>query len=207
MNTNNDKYRSLLGSIRDVVSEEKIPNFSPGGANPAAQNAAQSKDGAFNNLSGMGSDDIQTPATEYQRSMEPGQQVTVYNGSLGFVDIDPNDIRLDYSRLEAANAVMRNNELIAYMEREFQGDSPQIAKLKAANVLLQRIADGTDPYQPTDGIDQIPDELRQTSMPETGKPQQFTDTDNDGVIDTYATVAAKFFKKNSARTGRIMGAG
>ena len=113
MNSNNDKYRSLLGSIRDVVSEEKIPNFSPGGANPAAQNAAQSKDGAFNNLSGMGSDDIQTPATEYQRSMEPGQQVTVYNGSLGFVDIDPNDIRLDYSRLEAANAVMRNNELLA----------------------------------------------------------------------------------------------
>ena len=34
MNTNNDKYRSLLGSIRDVVSEEKIPNFSPGGETP-----------------------------------------------------------------------------------------------------------------------------------------------------------------------------
>ena len=72
---------------------------------------------------------------------------------------------------------MRNNELIAYMEREFQGDSPQIAKLKAANVFLQRIADGTDPYQSTDGIEQIPDELRQTSMPETGQnslPTQIT---------------------------------
>ena len=96
MNSNNDKYRSLLGSIRDVVSEEKIPNFSPGGSDSAAQNAAQSKNGDFNSLSGMGSDDIQTPATEYQRMMEPTDQVTVYNGNLGYVDIDPNDIRLDY---------------------------------------------------------------------------------------------------------------
>ena len=201
-------HKSLESVIRGVVSEEKIPNFSPGGSDPASQNTAQSKDGDFNNLSGMGSDDIQTPATEYQRMMEPANQVTVYNGNLGYVRLDPNDIRLDYSRLEAQNAISRNITIINFLSKQYQIDSPQIENLKNQNVILQRIANGEEPYQRRDGIEQVPVNLRPTpQVPKIDTPD-LVDTDGDGVIDTFASVAKRFAKgDDSPKTVKFMGAG
>jgi hypothetical protein len=200
-------HKSLESTIKSIVSEEKIPNFSPGGSDPAAQNAAQSKDGDFNSLSGMGSDDIQTPATEYQRMMEPTDQVTVYNGSLGYVNIDPNDIRLDYSRLEAQNAISRNITIINFLSKQYQIDSPQIENLKNQNVILQAIANGEEPYQRTDGIEQVPDNLRPTPQDPKFDTPDMVDTDGDGVIDTFASVARRFARgEESPETVKFMGA-
>ena len=221
---NNKNYHSLLGSIKQVMTEEKIPSFSGSGTD-----AAQSKNGAFDALSGFGPNDIQSPATKgmfvdkYQarlssaikratandllrgrprsgqsglidmmvtdgKSVEEiadilgielddvksqlnineeagqaaptGQTVTVYNGQLGFVDLPANDIRLYYDRLEARNAVERNNELIAYLESNFMPDSPQIAQLRQANFELGKIVSGEERSARTDGIEQVPDDLQ-----------------------------------------------
>ena len=180
-------HESLESAIRSVVSEEKVPNFSPGG-----DNASQSKGGAFNGFSGMGSDDIQTPATEYQRMMEPTSQITVYNGSLGYVELNANDIRLDYSRLEAQNAISRNITIINFLSKQYQIDSQQIENLKNQNVILQRIANGEEPYQRRDGIEQVPVNLRPTpQVPKIDTPD-IVDTDSDGVVDTFASVARRF---------------
>ena len=221
---NNNNYRSLLGSIKQVMTEEKIPSFSGSGTD-----AAQSKNGAFDALSGFGPNDIQSPATKgmfvdrYQarlsaavkraalndllkgrprsgqsgvidmmvsdgksveeiadilgielddvkdelnineeagRAAPTGQTVTVYNGHLGYVELPASDIRLYYDRLEARNAVERNNELIAYLESNFMPDSPQIAQLRQANLELGKIVSGEERSGRTDGIEQVPDDLQ-----------------------------------------------